>query len=198
MRNYILATILFLLAPSCVAASEISALTTGRVSIDTPRTWQRVEERVSGSSWILTFRIRGPAHPNHKSRDSFITLTITTDVPHAKTVRDNDLVSVDRENGKRVVGSWYDSSNWMTRIWSKDEKPFRVHLERFGISEGVSVEFLMSIPYDVEHDPQWTSILVDSFNETCATLKIDGNTAFGKSRVVFEKSIYLKPLVFSN
>lgn len=198
MRNCILATILLLLAPSWVAASDISALTPGRVSIDTPQSWQRVEERISGSSWIQTFRIHGPAHTNHNSRDSFITLTITTDIPHAKTVRDHDLVSVDREHGKRVIGAWYDSSNWMTQIWSKDEKPFRVHLERFGISEGISVEFLMSIPYDVDHDPQWTNTLVDSFNETCATLKIDGNTAFGKSRVVFEKSLYLKPLVFSN
>ncbi len=198
MRNYVLATILLLLLPACVAATDISALAAGRVSLDTPHSWQQVEERVSGRSRTLTFRIDGPAETNQKSRGSFITLTITTDIPHATTVRDYDLVSVDRENGKRVIGSWYDSSNWMTRIWSKDEKPFRVQLERFGISEGISVEFLMSIPYDIDHDPKWTTTLVDSFNETCATLKIDGITAFGKSRVVFDKIFYLKPLVFSN
>jgi hypothetical protein len=181
------------LSHSVAANESISEFLGDRVTFSPPSSWEIISSSKVGKERKVKFLIAYDRSSSSASKNAYALLVIKEDVSLTETVQDSDLVAASKAAGKHDIGTWYDDLHWKTAIWHKNEKPFRLNMERFGVDKGVSVDLVVSIPFDTDHNQQWTLQSVSDFNAICTKLQIDGNSSCGKSRVIYNGSLYLLP-----
>jgi hypothetical protein len=78
-----------------------------------------------------------------------------------------------------VVGDIPDGKNWRTIVWTATQGVPYLSLDRFGVSGGIAVEFIVAFPLLENGDPAWVEKVVTDFNTVCQSLKIDGGNSTG-------------------
>jgi hypothetical protein len=157
-----------------------------RVTFSLPTQWviQKQEEtKTLGRAQIL---IPYPLTDNtpHSANAAIVANT----VPSSVTVKDiGDRVYNKQYEGMAVVNDIADGKNWRTIVWTaRTEGTPYLMLDRFGLVKGVAVEFLVGFPLLENGDQKWIEKVVEDFNATCKSLKIDGTNST-EAKVSLEK-----------
>lgn len=80
--------------------------------------------------------------------------------------------------GGTVLSDKSDGEDWRTVVWTQVtfDKPYLM-LEHFGVVNGKFVELTAEVPLGAG-DVKWMKQVVEDFNATCESLKIDGKGTF--------------------
>src|SRR5678816_2160633 len=174
---------LFTLMLLLVALSQVIAQTAPtsfiekRVTFSIPSYWviqlQENTKTVGRTQIIIPY----PATDNtpHSANAAIIANTLPGNV----TVKDvGDRVYRNQYPGMAIVNDIPDGKNWRTIVWTAQTEgaPY-IMLDRFGVVNGVAVEFLVGFPLLENGDPKWVERVVGEFNTLCKGLKIDGTNS---------------------
>ena len=147
-----------------------------RVTFSLPSSWIVQKQEAEKTSGRIQILIPYPATDNtpHSANAAVIANAVPKDV----TVKDaGDAVYKNQFPGFAVVNDIADGKNWRTLVWTaKNEVPY-IMLDRYGVVNGVAVEFLVSFPLLEKGDPKWIEKTVADFNSFCEGLKIDGTNS---------------------
>jgi hypothetical protein len=184
----ILSTALLLLAlhSVIVAQEQPTSFIQKRVTFSIPSHWEiQIQEdtKTMGRTQIL---IPYPA-TDDTPHSANAAITANT-VPAQVTIKDiGDRVYGMKHPGFAIVNDIADGNNWRTIVWTaKTEGVPYVMLDRFGLVNGIAVEFMVGFPLMENGDAKWIEKVVEDFNATCQSLKIDGTNS-DKAKIYVDK-----------
>lgn len=187
MLKILSVSLLLLALHSVIVAQEPpTSLIEKRVTFAIPDNWEiqkQEDAKTMGRTQIL---IPYPATDDtlHSANAAIIANTVPAEV----TIKQiGDRVYGVKHPGFAIVNDIPDGNNWRTIVWTaKTEGVPYVMLDRFGLVNRIAVEFMVGFPLMENGDPKWVEKVVNDFNATCLSLKIDGTNS-DKAKIYLDK-----------
>jgi hypothetical protein len=186
LKSLAIALLLLALHSVTLAQERPTSFIQERVTFSIPSHWviqKQDDTKTMGRTQIF---IPYPATDDTPhSANAAITANI---VPAQVTIKEiGDRVYGLNHPGVAIVNDIADGNNWRTIVWTaKTEGVPYVMLDRFGLVNGIAVEFMVGFPLLENGDPKWVEKVVQDFNATVQSLKIDGTNS-DKAKIYLDK-----------
>lgn len=176
-RVYSITLLLLVLLSPAIAQKRPTSFIDKRVTFSIPGHWEIQSQEDKKTLGRIQILIPYPATDDtpHSANAAIIANT----VPDTVTLKDmGDRIATRGYPGLAIVNDIADGGNWRTIVWTaRTEGVPYLMLDRFGLANGVAVEFMVGFPLLEKGDPKWVERVVDDFNATCQSLKIDGTNS---------------------